>query len=254
MNRVKTIAYNTYLETIRDRILYVFVTFAILLIVSSLVLGSISLDQDVKIIKDFGLAGIFFFGVLIAIFVGANSIHKEKDKRTIYIILSKPIKYWEFVLGKFLGLCLTLAVVTALMTVIFLVVVSFKTRSFELLLLEAIAFQYLELILLVAIVIAFSSFTSPISASIYTICLFIIGHSSSIISQIIAKSSNIVLTKSLSAVYYTFPNLEKFNLKTNAVFGISLNGTDAIYTVLYGLFYIALMITLATFILRKQEF
>ena len=254
MRTVKAIAYNNYLEAIRDKILYVFVAFAILLIASSLILGSISLDQDIKIVKDFGLAGIFFFGVLIAVFVGANSIYKEKEKRTIYTILPKPIKHWEFILGKFLGLCLTLAVTTSLMTIALVIVSLIKEHTFQLLLLQAILFEYMELILLVSVVLAFSSFTSPISAAIYTICLFAIGHSTSIIYQLASKSGSVVLSKTLMGVYYIFPNLEKFNLKTNVVFGIGLSGQEIIFTIIYALFYIALMLILATLILRKQEF
>ncbi|MFA6422936.1 MAG: ABC transporter permease subunit [Patescibacteria group bacterium] len=254
MKQVLTIAYNTYLETIRDRILYVFVAFAIAMIGISIIMGSISLNQDTKIIKDFGLAGMFFFGVLIAVFVGANTIHKEKDKRTIYIILSKPIRHWQFILGKFLGLALSLLVVTLLMSIIFLTITTIKEKSFSFLLLEAIFFQYLELILLISVVIAFSSFTSPLSAAIYTICLFIIGHSTTVINQIAAKSQNIFISKSLETVYYIFPNLEKFNLKTNVVYGIGYNGPETIIAILYGLFYIGLMLTLATQILKKQEF
>ena len=129
MNAILTIAKNTFRETIRDKVLYVILAFAILIIVSTIFFGSISLDQDIKVIIDLGLAGIFLFGIIIAIFIGTNLVHKEIDKRTIFLIFSKPIAKYQFVLGKFLGIAATLLLVTVAMAGVFLILLLIKKAN-----------------------------------------------------------------------------------------------------------------------------
>ena len=112
MSRVFTIAPNTFKETIRDRILGVIVLFALAMIVGSVWLGAISLGQAGRMMRDFGLVAVTLFGLVVAVFVGASLVRKEIDKRTVFVLFSKPLGRSEFIVGKFLGLCATLFVVT----------------------------------------------------------------------------------------------------------------------------------------------
>lgn len=254
MNVILTIAKNTFRETIRDKILYVILAFAILIIISTIFFGSISLDQDIKVIKDLGLAGIFLFGIIIAIFVGTNLVHKELDKRTIFLIFSKPITKYEFVLGKFFGIALTLFLVTLAMAAVFLIILAIKKTAIELILVEALAWGYLELLIIAAISIMFSSLTSPIASTIYTICLFIIGHASNSFLYLIAQTDSAILAGILKTIHYIIPNFEKFNIRNSAIVGIGISGEQVLYTILYALVYIILALTIANFLLKKQEF
>ncbi len=113
MNQVVAIAINTFKETIRDRVLAVIVVFALLMIAGGLWLGSISLGEQGRMMKDFGLVAVTGFGLIVAVFVAAGLVHKEVEKRTVFVLFSKPVSRAAFITGKFMGLCGTMAVVLA---------------------------------------------------------------------------------------------------------------------------------------------
>jgi len=254
--RILAIAVNTMRETIRDRILFVVVIFALFIIASSLFLGSISIDQDKKIIKDFGLSAIFLLQVFIIIFVGANLIYKEIERKTFFMILPKPILKQEIIFGKCLGLSLTTFIMTFLTSLVFFGTLYFKTRSFDDMpyLSLAIALGFVETILIVLISILFSVFTSPILSSVYTVSVFLIGHSSSVLWNLIQKEHNIVLKYVLTTLYYIFPNLEKFNIRNGVLYGIVPSGQDVFYTLLYALAYGAVLFMIAKFLFERREY
>ncbi|MFC1656744.1 ABC transporter permease [Patescibacteria group bacterium] len=254
MNTIITIAKNTFRETIRDKVLYVILAFAILIIVSTIFFGSISLDQDTKVIIDLGLAGIFLFGIIIAIFIGTNLVHKELDKRTVFLIFSKPIAKYQFILGKFFGIALTLLLVTGAMAIVFFILLKLKNTNIDLILVEAIAWGYLELLIIAAISIMFSSLTSPIASTIYTISLFIIGHASSSFLYLIANTDSAILANVFKVIHYVIPNFEKFNIRNSAVVGLGISGDQVMFTILYAITYIVLALAIANFLLKKQEF
>jgi ABC-type transport system involved in multi-copper enzyme maturation permease subunit len=254
MKTIISIAKNTFRETIRDRVLYVILVFALLLIVSTVFLGSISLDQDIKVIKDLGLAGIFIFGIIIAMFVGTSLVHKELDKRTVFLIFPKPVAKYQFVLGKFLGIATTLFWITLAMSIVFFIVLAFKKTTPDLILLEAISWGWLELLVIAAISIMFSALTSPIASTIYTISLFVIGHSLNSLQYLINQLEPGFLTGLLRFVYYLFPNFEKFNIRNSAIAGVGISGEQVAYTILYAVAYIVLTLAIANFLLKKQEY
>lgn len=253
MRNILAIAQNTFRETIRDRILYVILVFATLMIVASLLAGSISLDQDARVIKDFSLASIFLFSILMAVFLGTNLVYKEFDKRTIFMLLSKPIKRSDVIIGKFLGLAGTMLVMMSVMSVFFIAMIRYKTGGWDLITLQAIGFNYLEILIMIALTLMFSTFTAPIASAIYSLLIFVIGHSSSTIMHII-KNSNGISKYALEGAYYLFPNLEKFNLRNSVVYNIGASGEQALWVLLYTAFYTILLLYLGIFILKKQEF
>lgn len=253
MNNILAIAKNSFKETIRDRILYVIVIFAALMIVASLLAGSISMEQDAKVVQDFGLSSIFLFSILMAVFIGTNLVHKEIDKRTIFLIFSKPIKKSQFILGKFAGLGATMAVILAFMALVFMILVRIKTGSFHPLLLEAILLNYFEVLFIIALTIVFSSFTAPLASAVYTILFFLVGHSATTVKTI-ASTADPFLKYVLQAVYYIFPNLEKFNIRNTVTYNIGFTVPQIGWNILYAAVYIALLLYLANLILRRQEY
>ncbi len=252
MSNIITIAKNTFKETIRDRILYGILAFALLFLMSTVLFGSISLGEDVKVVKDFGLAGIYIFSIIITIFLGTSLIYKEIEKRTLYIIFSKPVSVTQFIIGKFLGLMASIKLTVILMTIAYLLIVYFKGGGIDWLSLWSIILLLFELAIFVALTILFSTFTAPLAGTIYSIIILYIGHSLGLVHQYGIKAGGI--SKYLSDfIYYLLPNLEKFNLRNSVVHGIAPRPLEIVYPVVYAIFYTAILLYLAIVSLKKQD-
>ncbi|MEE9384837.1 MAG: ABC transporter permease [Nannocystaceae bacterium] len=176
--RVWGIAMNTVREAIRNRVLGVLVLFAIALMAFSLALGELSLHEEVRIIKDLGLAGISVFGLVIALFLGVNLLSKELDRKTVYAIIPKPIARWEFLLGKYLGLVGTLVGLVALMSSVLALFVIAEGGQHGELMVRAEVLIAGELTLVIAVALLFSSFSSPYLSAMFTAALWVIGRNS----------------------------------------------------------------------------
>ena len=252
--KIGAIAGITFKEAKRDRILYLLFFFAALGIVSSRVLAILTVGDRVKIIKDVGLASISLFGVLMAILIGTGLVYKEIDKKTIYTLLAKPLHRAEFILGKFLGLVLTLFVMTAAMTLIFLAIVYAHTLKIEGSLLVAVAYIFLELVLITAVAILFSSFSTPILSSLFALAFYLIGHLSWGLELLIQKmrpGAGKALVKGLALI---LPDLENFNFKTEVVHGLPIPPGIYLSSFLYGVCYTAFILGLAVLIFRRRDF
>ena len=178
VRQIIAIARNTFREAVRDRVLYNLVGFAVIMIGSALLFGQISLGIHKIIVINIGLSSISIFGLLIAIFIGIGSVHKEIDKRSLYAVLSKPVRRWQFVLGKFAGLNLTLLVNAAVMTAGLWAALYYLMREFtaeDISIWAAIYFIILELTLVSALCVFFSSFTTPVLAALFTFLLYFTG-------------------------------------------------------------------------------
>jgi len=178
LGRLWAIALNTFREATRNRVLYVLVLFAVGLMGFSIVLGELSLHEEVRVIKDIGLAGISLVGLVIALFLGVNLLSKELDRKTVYFVIPKPLHRHEFLLGKFLGLAVTLVVLVVLMAAILAVVVEIEGGRHDLALVRAEVLVLFELLLVTAVALLFSSFSSPYLSAMFTASLWIIGRNS----------------------------------------------------------------------------
>ena len=253
--RVWAIAANGFREVIRDRILYVIGFFAIFLALALRLLPEISVGADGKIFLDLGLAATSLLGAIVAIFVGTGLINKEIEKKTVLVLIPKPISRTEFIVGKHLGLSAVLAVMIAIMTIIYLGMLYWAKISFSLSrILLSQAFLFLELAVLTAVAILFGVFTSSILATLFSFGIYFMGHISKDLLKLgaITKNENIeTLTKSL---YLVLPNLERFNLKNDAVYGLLPTNSELFSTLLYGILYIVLLLTLANLIFARRQF
>jgi ABC-type transport system involved in multi-copper enzyme maturation permease subunit len=252
MRNILTIALNTFRQTIRDRILYGILVFALIFLGSTVVIGSLSLGEDTFIIKSFGLAGIYLFGTIITIFLGSTLIYEEVEKKSTYLILAKPVRRGDLILGKFAGLLLSVSTTVILMTLVYIGIAQFSGAGFDLLSLEAVILQIFEIAILIALLMLFSVITTPLAATIYTILLLYIGHLLSLILIFAGKQTGIVkyLFKS---TYYIFPNLEKFNIRNTIVHGNSIASTEVILTLGYAIIYVVLILYLATQAFNRKE-
>jgi len=251
---IRAIALNTIKEAIRDRILYLLLFFAAVCIICSRLLAIMTVGDRVKIIMDVGLASLSFFGALMAILLGTGLVYKEIDKKTIFTLLSKPIPRYQFLLGKYFGLVITLLVMLILMSLIFLLLVFLHTSQFEGRLLLPVFFIFWEMCLITAVALLFSCFSTPILSSLFTLSFYIIGHFSWGLETLIDKLPS-GSGKIAARVFYTaIPDLENFNFKTEIVHGLAIPVPVLLNSLLYGFFYSGFVLALATLIFRKRDF
>lgn len=251
--KIAALALNTFRESIRDRIFYSLLAFAVLMLGFSLVLGNLTIGDEIKIIKDFGLAAISLFGVLIAIFVGISLVYKEMEKRTIYVILANPISRYQFVIGKYLGLSLTLLVEVVVMTGGLLALCYFKQQAIPWELFMAIVPIWFELQLILAVALLFSTFVSPFLSGLCTLAVFIIGHLTLDFKQLVVNLDNPALKKTADFFYYTFPNLEALNFKARVVHGIDIPWAEFFFSLGYAACYTVMILSLALFIFNRRD-
>lgn len=173
--RVWAVALTTYREAVRNRVLYVLVMFVLALMAFSIVLGELSLHEEIRVMSDLGLAGISVFGVVIALFLGVNLLSKELDKKTVYFVIPKPLSRWEFLVGKYVGLVTTLALLVVAMSASLAVLLAVRGGHHGIALVRAECLVLGELVLLVAVALLFSSFSSPYLSAMFTAALWVIG-------------------------------------------------------------------------------
>jgi len=252
--KITTIARNTFKEAKRDRVLYLLFFFAAICLFFSRFLALLTVGDRVKIIKDVGLASIQLFGMLMAILMGTGLVYKEIDKKTIFTLLAKPIHRVEFLLGKFLGLVLTIFIMTVLMAVIFLLILFLHTFTVEWSILLAILYIFFELCLMTAVALLFSTFTTPILASLYSLGFYLIGHLSWSLEMLLKKVKSGVGRAMLQVLYIVLPDLENFNFKTEVVHNLTIPTKLLGISFLYGLVYTAFILLLAMLIFRRRDF
>jgi ABC-type transport system involved in multi-copper enzyme maturation permease subunit len=251
--KILILAYNTFREAIRDKVLYSLIFFAVLMVGLSVILDNLTIGEPTKIIKDFGLASIEIFGVLIAIFVGIGLVYKEMERKTIYNILSKPIHRYQFILGKYLGLVLTLLVEALTMSIALFSILYFYEGKITVTLFPAIGMIYVALMILTAFALLFSSFSTPILSGLFTLSFFIIGHLTPDLLVLGEKADSRFLHYLTKALYYVIPNLEYFNIKGQVVYNLPLEKGYLFLASLYGLFYIVIILLLSMAIFQNRD-
>lgn len=261
MLKIIAIATNTFKEAIRDRILYGFLFFAVCLILFSLVLGQLSFNEEVRATVDIGMAGISFFCVLIAIFLGISMLHKEIEKRTLFTVLTKPVSRSSYLLGKFFGLALTLLILLLSMVAVWVAVLMVQDADLSYGITLALALIYVETLLVIAMALFFTSFSSPFLSGLFCLGLFVAGRNADLLAELGKKESMEFLAPALSAITRVLPNFYLFYPSGKMVDGswATVHGqfVSSGYfatTVAYGLAYSAAFILLAIALLRRRDF
>jgi ABC-type transport system involved in multi-copper enzyme maturation permease subunit len=260
MSVIGHVAVNVFKESVRDRVLYNLVVFGALLIGASYLIGQLTAGQDIKIIKDLGLAAIATFGLLIAVFIGIGLVWKEVERRSIYALLSKPVRRHEFVLGKYAGLALTLLVNVAIMTVAFYAVLAYLSTQFpgsqaiDPRMLLAIGLIFLELLLVTAIALFFSTFSGPFLSAALTFGLWVIGHFNADLRNFESVVESKVAAYLARGLYYVLPNFAAFDVKAQAVQGLPIPWSYVAATAAYSAAYISLLLTAAVVVFSRRDF
>src|SRR6202140_5201688 len=222
MRRAGVVALNTFREAVRDRVLYNLVFFALLMMAAAVAVGQISIGIEQTVIVSLGLSAISVIGLLISVFIGVALVSKEMDKRTLYALLAKPVRRWEFLLGKFAGLVLTLAVNTAAMGLGLLLVMIYVKHTLErsdAIVLVAVYFIWLKLALVVALALLFSCFTTPLLSILCTAGLYVAGLFVSQMRNYQSDTISPAMQTMLRWISYVLPNFENFDVMAAAAHG-----------------------------------
>jgi len=252
--KIRAIALNTFKEATRNKIYYLLIFFGIFFVLSSKLVTLLIIGDKVKVLKDLGLASINFFSVLIAIFTGIDLVYKEIERKTIYNILSKPISRSCFIIGKFFGLALTLFVALISMVVMFFLFMLLFSGELDVKILVYFILLYFELLIITSISLLFSSISTPILSSVFTISLYLIGHVIWTFNEFKDKIINPIIKVISYILYYTLPNLEKFNIKNSIVMNVDIDIGMILGSICYAIFYITALLTLTILIFNKREF
>jgi ABC-type transport system involved in multi-copper enzyme maturation permease subunit len=267
LNAARWIAFAVFRESVRDRVFYNLVLFAVLLVGASILIGQLTAGQDVKIIKDLGLAATSLFGLFIAIFVGINLVSKEVDRRSVYPLFAKPIRRAEFIAGKYSGLLLTLLVNMVVMTVALYLVLFFLARgvpdeiqrawdspALDPALLKAIVLIYANLAVVTAVALFFSSYSSPMLSAVFTLGVYVVGQFNADLKnfdQIVDAPAAVAVAR---ACYYVLPDFSRFDVKLAVVHGIPVPGSYVAASAAYAALYVAALLFGAMVIFSRRDF
>jgi Cu-processing system permease protein len=267
MRAVRLVAFAVFKESVRDRVPLTIVGFGVLLVLASYLISQMTAGQDLKIIKDLGLAALNLLGLLIAVFIGIGLVAKEVERRSIYSLLSKPVTREQFVLGKFLGLAMTLAANLAAMGAAFYAVLLYQHLTVSAAqqsvwpapavdphLLIAIVLIFAELMIVTAVALFFSTFTGPLTAIMLTLALWITGHFNADLRNFEEVMEAPVAVYVARALYYVLPNLAPFNVKAEVVHGIAVPVRHVALTLMYAAVYVSMLLLGATAIFRRRDF
>jgi ABC-type transport system involved in multi-copper enzyme maturation permease subunit len=258
MRNIGTIALNTFRESIRSKVLYTVILFAVLILLASTFFGTVTIGDQVKVIKDFGLFGISLFSVAYVVIAGATLLQKELARKTIHNILSKAVFRSEFVTGKYLGLLLTAVFLALVMSLGLMAYLYFFEKKFDILILYACVYIIFELIIICAASIFFSSIVvTPVLSGIFTFCIFLAGRSSQYLSYFIDhKNVQGFGEYVLKGMHVAIPNLDRLNV-VNDVVGTNLSAFSSekfIWSSVYALSYAAILLIFANIIFNRREF
>jgi len=257
LTRVLAIALNTFRESVRDRVLYNLILFVLILVGASAFVSDLSVNIESEFTAALGLSAMLVFGAFIAIFIGVGLVYKEIDKRTIYNLLSKPVHRYEFIVGKYLGLCVTLLVNSGVMLLATTLAISYVNGGFVRLQLAVLAagyLVYLELALLIAVALMFSSFSTPLLSALFSFAVYIIGNFSRDLLQMAQLSDSAIGRAVLNVVYYLVPHLSNFSFITEASHGRLVPMRMALSATVYAIVYISILLSAAMLIFQKRNF
>ncbi len=254
MTRIVAIAGNTVREAVRERLVLVLGLFGFALLVGSQALSPLALGEGRKVVIDFGLAGSMLLATLLSIFLGSSLLHKELERKTLYSILAKPVRREEFMLGKFFGLWFTTAALLAAMAGILASVVTLAYGQTPWTIAGATALSVIELGIVTAVVVFFSSFTTPALTAFFGIAAVVVGHFAEDLRYFATHGTPFMVRAMTEAVYWALPHLSVFNARGLAVHGIAIEPERMLFAVGYGGLYITGLMILAGTIFRRREF
>ncbi|HKV05299.1 MAG TPA: ABC transporter permease [Candidatus Acidoferrales bacterium] len=250
------VAINTFREAVRDRVLYNLVFFALMMIAAAILVGGISIGIERLVIINLGLSAISIFGLVMAIFIGVGLVYKEIEKRTLYSLLAKPVRRWEFLFGKYTGLLLTLVVNTSFMTLGLAAALFYVGHPFvrsDATILVSVYFILLELALVTAVALFFSCFSSPMLSTLFTLGIYVTGVFAKDIRDVGELTHSATLKGVTTTLYYLVPNFHNFNAIATASHGEPVPFSLIWQNTLYAALYVALLLLAASAVFSRRN-
>lgn len=267
MRPILLVAGAVFRESVRDRVPYSLVAFSVLLIAASYLISQMTAGQDLKIIKDLGLASMALFGLLIAVFIGIGLVAKEVERRSIFALLVKPMSREQFLLGKYLGLVLTLVANLSAMVLAYYLVLAYTdlttaasikagwpAPAMDPRLLVAVGLIVAQLMIVTAVALFFSTFSSPLLATLLTLGLWVAGHFNADLRNFGAVVESAVAAAIARGLYYLLPNLAPFDVKAEVVHGVPVAWSHVGLTLAYAAVYITMLLVAAVLVFRRRDF
>ncbi len=251
---VVSIAKNTFKEAIRDRILHGIVFLAVMLVLLSMAFGQLSLENDARVIRDLGVSLMSLIVVVVAIFSGVSLLYSEVHRKTIYTIVTKPVPRWAFIVGKYLGLVLTLATVELVLGVVLLGIMGVRGDPVHTVMFQSLILILAEGVIVASIATLFSSFTTPFLAGLFTAGLFLLGRLRDQIYQYADAIEASVLPEIVRVVGVAVPDLTLHRGDLQVAYLVSLNWAYVGYTAMYSVLYAAILVILASLIFGRRDF
>jgi ABC-type transport system involved in multi-copper enzyme maturation permease subunit len=267
MRTLGWIAINGFREAVRDKVMYSLVAFAILLIGISYMLGQLTAGQDLKIMKDLGLSSIAIFGLFMAVFIGIGLVSKEVERRSVYSLLAKPVRRADIVLGKYLGLVLTLVVNVTVMTIAMYIVLAYvgwsqnqfarearEVSPVDPAMLKAVVLTLVQLMIVTATALFFSTFSTPMLSAALTFGVYVAGFFSADLrnfDQVVTSPAGVAIARGM---YYVLPNLGAFDVTGQVVHGVHVGWRYVALTSLYGGTYVAILLIISVAVFSRRDF
>ncbi len=261
MQRIWAVAFNTFRDAIRHRVLYGILAVVFAVNLFAIVLGEMSLHQEARVARDLGLGGVSLFGCVTAILLGVSLLYSEIKKRTIHTIVTKPIERYEFVLGKYLGMCITLSCLVFMFALVMMLILNFQDVAINAALIKAVILAYFEVLVVAAIAVFFSSFSSPFLSGIFSFGLFAVGRMTMDIRTLVASSDSDAVQALGSVVLYIVPDLHMFGVSGGKVDGenVSVHADFVSWAYVttsagYAFLVIGILMGLSILIFSKRDF
>ena len=253
MRAILSIASTTFRESIRNRTVLGILVLALAFIGSALLLAELSLDQRVRVITDWGLFCVSIFGVILAVLIGVSLVQKEVRRKTLYVILSRPIHRWQYVIGKYMGLAFTLLVEVGTLSVALIILLWASGAPPTALLVKALLVILAEILLVAALAVFFASFSSPYLSGLFTLGLFVVGRSLEALNVLADKVEAMIVHTLLKGLFFVLPDFADFNLSNRVVHHIPIGMNEVGWLWLYGIGYLGVLLFFGAWIFTRRD-
>jgi ABC-type transport system involved in multi-copper enzyme maturation permease subunit len=250
---IYVIARNTVSDALSRVILQIILVFAIMFLVIGFFFTFMTPGEEDKMLKDLGLTAITVFGLVLAIFMGVSLIQPEIERRTIYAVLAKPVRRLEFVLGKYLGAIVVLALSIVIMGIVLVGALFLKQQVWSPSLLVALIGTFFTLMIMTGLVMMISTFASGLMATVCGFLFWSIGYSQIYIKQLAEHADNAVSRGVLMALNAVLPNFTNLDLRPAVVDGAVIPALLLGKMALYGIGYTVVVIAIAAILFNERE-
>lgn len=254
MKNIFLVALNTYKELVRDRTFYVLVFFSIFMIAFSLLLGQLTIQEQLRLTVDFGLTGVQISCVSLAIFCGSTLVFRELEKKTVLYLLAKPLGRDQFLVGKYLGLMAVIFTMVLGLSFVLLSIYFLIDWSWHYTYVVALYGMALESMVLLSIALLLGVLVRPTLVVTISVSMFLLGHWINGFRALVLEGSNVFMHKLSWGMQFVVPNLERFNWRIHVVETREIMISDVLQSTFYALSWCIIYFCITSLIFRRKDF